>query len=341
MNEILTINLKEPVIWEEKNLIEPEKKSENKAELEPTGSTIIIGKEYHPNEWRSIIKDGITGIYKITNKVNGKYYMGRAKNLNDRWRNHYNLLLKNNHGNRYLQREWNKYKANAFRFILVEQVSFEKLYSTDQKYLDMAKQDKKYVYNMVFISEGGEMTDDMKKVISEKAVKRYRENPKLKSEISRKAKERHKNNPSHLNKLSEDNRHRFSGNGNPNSDHLIYTFFNVVTDDIFEGTRVDFYTKHNFNSTAICELINKKTKFIKNWCILPDKQILSDIAFMLKLKASVRNTHISHSFYNVDTGEKFTGTPSEFRKRYNLKSTSISNLIKKRNKSYRRWIVIY
>lgn len=77
------------------------------------------------------------GIYKIVNKDNGKYYVGRTLNLNKRWYQHKNLLIKNKHFNRYLQFAWNKYGENNFEFVIVEYVNNkEDLINIEQKYIN-------------------------------------------------------------------------------------------------------------------------------------------------------------------------------------------------------------
>lgn len=57
-----------------------------------------------------------TGIYAITNIVNGKVYIGSAIRLNVRLIDHKRNLSKNKHGNRKLQCGWNKYGESAFIF---------------------------------------------------------------------------------------------------------------------------------------------------------------------------------------------------------------------------------
>ena len=66
----------------------------------------------------------ISGIYKIINKINGKYYVGSSVNIkdypNNRWSRHIADLNANRHHNDYLQRAWNKYGQDAFEFIIIE-----------------------------------------------------------------------------------------------------------------------------------------------------------------------------------------------------------------------------
>lgn len=61
-----------------------------------------------------------SGIYKITNKINGHCYIGSAVNIRLRWNNHRSELRKNKHHSIYLQRAWVKYGEDAFVFDIIE-----------------------------------------------------------------------------------------------------------------------------------------------------------------------------------------------------------------------------
>lgn len=39
-------------------------------------------------------KENICGVYKITNKVNGKIYIGSSKDIYKRWKHHAYMILK-------------------------------------------------------------------------------------------------------------------------------------------------------------------------------------------------------------------------------------------------------
>ena len=61
------------------------------------------------------------GIYKITNKIDGKSYIGKTgMNFGDRWDSHRSLLNTGKHDNPYLQNAWNKYGADKFEFTVVQ-----------------------------------------------------------------------------------------------------------------------------------------------------------------------------------------------------------------------------
>lgn len=77
------------------------------------------------------------GIYKIRNKVNGKYYVGSSVNVEDRWVGHRRALDSCGHRNIYLQRAWNQYSEDNFEFVLTEEIKdVDNLRPTEQKYLD-------------------------------------------------------------------------------------------------------------------------------------------------------------------------------------------------------------
>ncbi len=72
-------------------------------------------KEFHGHANES-------GVYKITNRINGKIYIGSAKTFKTRAAGHISSLKKNKHQNKHLQASFNKHGEDAFLFEVIEAV---------------------------------------------------------------------------------------------------------------------------------------------------------------------------------------------------------------------------
>jgi len=113
----------------------------------------------------------IAGIYKITNNLTGKYYVGSSSNIYHRWYIHRCKLNNNHHANPHLQASWNKYGHSAFRFEVIEVMPEGELESAEQKYLDECRRNSELSYNLSFDSiapmRGRKMSLESRKKISE------------------------------------------------------------------------------------------------------------------------------------------------------------------------------
>src|ERR1700761_7264227 len=66
---------------------------------------------------KDILKKG--GIYKITNLVNGKMYIGSTAVLGERYEQHADKLNGKTHANKHLQSSFNKYGKDNFKWEII------------------------------------------------------------------------------------------------------------------------------------------------------------------------------------------------------------------------------
>lgn len=90
------------------------------------------------------------GIYKITNLINNKCYIGSSSlSIKTRWRGHLYALRGGYHENQHLQSSFNKYGEESLRFSVIEVVEVaEEVIAIEQKYIDELKPE----YNMCRIA---------------------------------------------------------------------------------------------------------------------------------------------------------------------------------------------
>jgi group I intron endonuclease len=96
----------------------------------------------------------VSGIYQIRNSVNGKIYVGSAKNIYARWTAHKAQLRENRHHSILLQRAWNKYGAFAFSFEVIEFLDSDRYFdiapAREIHYIrEMRSADRKFGYNII------------------------------------------------------------------------------------------------------------------------------------------------------------------------------------------------
>lgn len=80
---------------------------------------------------------GISGIYKITNIANGKFYIGSAIDLVQRNYLHINQIQNKKHHNILIQRSFDKYGLECFKFDIIELT--DNLIEREQYYIDTLK----------------------------------------------------------------------------------------------------------------------------------------------------------------------------------------------------------
>ena len=91
----------------------------------------------------------ITGIYKITNQINNKIYIGQAVNIRRRWTDHkYRSSIPNKEYEKYLYRAFRKYGLENFSFEILEECTREQLNERENYYILLYhSNDSQYGYN--------------------------------------------------------------------------------------------------------------------------------------------------------------------------------------------------
>ena len=113
------------------------------------------------------------GIYAIKNKENGKVYIGLSVNIGLRWGVHKAELRHGKHWNQHLQLSWNKHGESGFDFVVLQECSEEELSKTEKDWiLKLNSDDNSSGYNLTDGGEGGRPTEEIRKVMSEKATGR-------------------------------------------------------------------------------------------------------------------------------------------------------------------------
>jgi group I intron endonuclease len=279
---------------------------ENKPENEHVVSMTVTENDFK----KKVLTDTTTprkrvaGIYKIVNRVNGKYYVGSSTNIfgllgNSGWDGrmwqHKNMLSVNRHTNIHLQRAWNKQNSDDFEFLLVEECDPTQCLVVEQKHLDIAKKESDKCYNMSFIAERVEMTDEIKNKIRNRILGLKRsDETKRKIGLSKIG-----NKNSLGRKMSDDTKQKLAcaSRGNKNClgrkmsaetklklrmshigkntreqnssfDKTIYRFRNQLTSEEFFGVRLDFYTKYHLDKRCVSSLIKNKLKSYKGWILV-------------------------------------------------------------------------
>jgi group I intron endonuclease len=94
------------------------------------------------------------GIYKITNIVNNKCYVGSSINIKNRIYKHFWLLSNNKHYNLHLQKSYNKYGKSNFIYEVIELCSENELFIKENFNIEKFKSnDFEYGYNLATVNE--------------------------------------------------------------------------------------------------------------------------------------------------------------------------------------------
>lgn len=103
----------------------------------------------------STINNIIIGVYKITNSITSKYYIGYTKDIYKRFKEHRNTLKNGNHQNIILQRSYNKYTSETFIFEILHK--FNNIEDAKNKELEYLQnlEIRDMLYNIHYNNSGG------------------------------------------------------------------------------------------------------------------------------------------------------------------------------------------
>lgn len=165
----------------------------------------------------------LTGIYKITNKLNNKIYVGSGIDIKNRWNLHKFKLKNNKHHSIKLQRSYNKHGIDHFIFEVLEYCSKDVLIEREQYWIDtLNSYNKGYNCNPIAGScLGSKRTQKTKNKIS-KAKLGLKRDEITKKKISETMKGKNSGRPSWNSgkKISKEHKEKISkslsGSKNPN-----------------------------------------------------------------------------------------------------------------------------
>ena len=127
-------------------------------------------------------KNKIIGIYKITNKINNKVYIGQSIEVMQRLSTHKTELRNNKHNNSHLQYAWNKYGEENFIFEIIKECKIEELDKLEKYYINLYNStNKDKGYN---IELGGCLNREISIYTRNKISKSNKESNKNKGELN-------------------------------------------------------------------------------------------------------------------------------------------------------------
>jgi group I intron endonuclease len=230
-----------------------------------------------------------SGIYKITNTINGKCYIGSAVDLDRREKDHFKAST-----NPPLRRAMKKYGKDKFTFEVLEECTIREMLSLEQLNIDLHRVVKGWenLYNICEVAGsrlGAKHSEESKRLMSDALKgenhpfygKQHTDETKQLMSSQRKGKcageknpmygragEKH---PMYGKKLSEEHKRKISesrtGDKNPRHDSTIYNF--VHKDGIvFTGTQHQLRTKYGLHRSHLSEVVNKKLNSTGGWSVV-------------------------------------------------------------------------
>ena len=112
-------------------------------------------------------RDKLSGVYIITNTVNGNRYIGSSVDIHRRWVTHLRELRKGTHGNQILQRAWDKYGESSFEFSILLLCSETDTLLNEQQCLDTFHPEYNICISVTASMLGRTMSEEHKRKIGD------------------------------------------------------------------------------------------------------------------------------------------------------------------------------
>ena len=113
------------------------------------------------------------GIYKITNTVNGKVYIGKSHNIEERFKQHIEGLNGKRNHNPHFQSAWNKYGKSNFKFEIIHHLKRyveEEISDLEIYYISKYNSaDANYGYNFQCGGQGGKLSERHKEIMKQQS----------------------------------------------------------------------------------------------------------------------------------------------------------------------------
>lgn len=271
-------------------------------------------------------------IYKIINKINGRFYIGSTINFNKRKERHLYELNNNKHHNIFLQRAFKKYGIDCFDFFVKEKEvnDIKELQTLEERYINFCWKSGK-LYNVSKKARGGDLisyhpnNDNIRKLQSKIVKERYANlSIEERNELSEKMKG--ENNPNFGNRWSNEQKLKASERMKKSNS----SFFNKIKGKTFEefygeekakeiknklsvnlskriGEKNSFYGKHHSEETK--KIISEKRKGIKpiNCKKVLYNGIIYESASECAKKLGLKNVTVSYRAKNNIYGFSYVG----------------------------------
>jgi group I intron endonuclease len=259
------------------------------------------GTEDHTTKrlWEQDIEmQTICGIYKIVNRVNGRYYVGSSKDIFGlRWPQHQFELNRRTHHNSHLTHAWHLYGKDNFEIVVVEEVPQDQLYVVEQKYLDVCAANPEQAYNANYAPDGGcpsaesierirrklkgrvfsdehrrkiglamrgrpYSTETRAKIGRASATRTH--SPDVRDRIANSLRGQKRSEETKLKmSVSGVGKHNHTAENNPRFDATVRRFVHAGTGEGFTGTRFGLTTKFGLSPSMVGDMIRGKRILVK------------------------------------------------------------------------------